>query len=120
MKAGAGECTCKRCVRRCTGMQCLGYRRHGLFDRCRNASCLEKTIMIEPAEKQRPNHVARLAALNEFREYLHLGADRVVKWLRQSLRDAVENGVPQEGAGYIETFGAQDRYTFTAAGPLPL
>src|ERR1700737_1265052 len=70
VKAGAGERSCKRCI--CSGPQRLGYRRDGLFDGRRNASRLAQTIMIEPAKKQRPDHVARLTPLDEFCEYLRL------------------------------------------------
>jgi hypothetical protein len=65
VEAGAGKRLCKRYIRGRAGPQRLGNYRRGLFDGRGNASGLAKPVMIEPAEKQRPDHVTRLAPLDE-------------------------------------------------------
>src|SRR3546814_9266563 len=60
-------------------------------------------IIIGFAEKQRLDHVARLGALDEMREYSHLAANRAIETLRQAELDAVENrdrrGIEAAGFG---------------------
>src|SRR3546814_13517942 len=53
-------------------------------------------IIIGFAEKQRLDHVARLGALDEMREYSHLAANRAIETLRQAELDAVENRRSEE------------------------
>ena len=62
-KTGTGKGLRKRGVT--VRLQYLRNRCHGLFERRRDIPRLPQSIVIEPAEKHRPDHVARFAPLNE-------------------------------------------------------
>src|SRR5215469_4730540 len=44
---------------------------------------LFQSLVIEPAKKQRPDHIARLPPLDELRKDLHLGSNGSVEVLRK-------------------------------------